>query len=93
MIDAGVPGIRKSVALISPPLTEPTYIDTSRIIASIPSMENVQGRDKEISIAPVSPGIAPTMIPSAVPSSSKPNGSGAKRPIEPLDGASPIKGV
>ena len=30
---AGVPGIRSSVAVIRPPLTDPTYIDTSRINA------------------------------------------------------------
>ncbi len=35
---AGVPGIRNNVAVISPPLIEPTYIETSRINASADSM-------------------------------------------------------
>ena len=34
MIAAGVPGMRSSVAEISPPLIEPTYMATSRIRAS-----------------------------------------------------------
>ena len=34
MIEAGVPGIRNTVAVINPPLIEPTYIETSSTIAS-----------------------------------------------------------
>ena len=33
MTAAGVPGMRKSVAVIRPPLIAPTYIDTRRITA------------------------------------------------------------
>ncbi len=38
MTEDGVPGMRKSVALISPPDTEPTYIATIMISASVLSM-------------------------------------------------------
>ena len=68
MIDAGVPGMRSSVAVIKPPLTDPTYIATRSASAVWPSMPKVSGKDSEINIAPVSPGIAPTVMPSAVPS-------------------------
>ena len=68
MIDAGVPGMRRRVAVIKPPLTEPTYIATRKASALCPSIPKVSGSESEINIAPVSPGMAPTVIPSAVPS-------------------------
>jgi hypothetical protein len=67
MMDAGVPGILNKVAVISPPLTDPTYIDTNRINADSPLIENVRGKVRAINIAPVNPGMAPTMIPRLVP--------------------------
>ena len=36
--EAGVPGIRSSVAVIKPPLIEPTYIEPSKTIASVGNM-------------------------------------------------------
>ena len=67
MMDAGVPGILNNVAVISPPLTDPTYIDTKRINADSPLIENVRGKVSAINIAPVNPGMAPTIIPRLVP--------------------------
>ena len=67
MTEAGVPGIRSNVAVINPPLIEPTYILTSRIIAFPASIEYVSGSVSAMSIAPVRPGIAPTRIPRLVP--------------------------
>ena len=67
----GVPGMRSKIAEISPPVIEPVYIDTSRIIASAGAMKNVKGRDRAISIDPVRPGIAPTTMPANVPPTRK----------------------
>jgi hypothetical protein len=67
MIEAGVPGILRRVAVIRPPLTDPTYIATSKARALWPLMLKVRGKVSEISIAPVRPGIEPTAIPRAVP--------------------------
>ncbi len=36
--EAGVPGMRKSVAVIRPPEMDPTYIETSSTIASVGCM-------------------------------------------------------
>ena len=67
MIDAGVPGILSKVAVINPPLTAPTYMLIRRMNAFIGSIPNVNGKVNAISIAPVNPGIAPIVIPNAVP--------------------------
>ena len=67
MIEAGVPGMRSRVAVIRPPLTEPTYIATRSVNADCASMPKVSGSESAINIAPVRPGIAPTRIPRAVP--------------------------
>ena len=63
MIEAGVPGMRSSVAVTNPPLTLPTYIDTNRTNACSPLIEKVNGNESAINIAPVNPGIAPTETP------------------------------
>ena len=67
MMAAGVPGIRKSVALIRPPLTAPTYMATSKTSPLTGSIEKVNGRERAISMVPVKPGIAPTVMPKVVP--------------------------
>ena len=67
IIDAGVPGIRISVAVTRPPLTLPTYIDTSKLKASLESIEKVSGSTSAINMAPVKPGMAPTTIPRIEP--------------------------
>jgi hypothetical protein len=67
IIAAGVPGMRNRVALINPPLTAPTYMATSNTRPLTGSMEKVKGRERAISIVPVNPGIAPTVIPKVVP--------------------------
>ena len=79
MMEAGVPGILNKVAVIMPPLTEPTYIEINNTNADSPLMENVNGNVSAISIAPVSPGIAPTMTPSEVPSAISTNEFGVAR--------------
>ena len=71
MIAAGVPGILKSVAVINPPLTAPTYMLIKRMKAKIGSILNVNGSVRAISIAPVKPGIAPIVIPNTVPNTIK----------------------
>ena len=82
MIAAGVPGMRRRVALISPPLTAPTYIATSRTSPLTGSIEKVKGSDRAISMVPVNPGIAPTVIPRVVPKRTRPRIVGeAKRSI------------
>ena len=43
MIEAGVPGMRSKVAVIMPPLTEPTYMPTNRVMAWVGSMAKVAG--------------------------------------------------
>ena len=72
MIAAGVPGMRNSVALINPPLTAPTYMATSKTRPLTGSIENVSGRERAISMVPVKPGMAPTVIPRVVPNKTKP---------------------
>ena len=67
MIEAGVPGILSNVAVIKPPLMAPTYMLISRMNALIGSMLNVSGSVNAINIAPVNPGMAPTIIPKIVP--------------------------
>ena len=79
MMEAGVPGMRSRVAVIKPPLTEPTYIATRNARALCGSMLNVSGNESEMSIAPVSPGMAPTVIPSAVPSKTRSTRFGSER--------------
>ncbi len=95
MMEAGVPGIRSRVAVIRPPLTAPTYIETSRIRAFAPVMEKVSGSVSAISIAPVRPGMAPTTIPRLVPSAISANGTGEKSccraSITALQGRSMVK--
>ena len=59
--------MRSSVAVISPPLIDPTYMLTRRIIALPASIEYVNGNVSAITIAPVRPGMAPTVIPRLVP--------------------------
>ena len=73
MIDAGVPGIRNNVAVINPPLTLPTYIDTNSTNACSPLMVKVKGNDNAINIAPVNPGIAPTVTPNVDPTQTSNN--------------------
>ena len=79
MMDAGVPGIRSKVAVINPPLTEPTYMETNSTKALFPSMEKVNGKLKAISIAPVNPGTAPTITPRLVPRAINAKAGGDKR--------------
>ena len=79
MMDAGVPGIRNKVAVISPPLTEPTYIEINKTNAGSPPIENVKGSVNAINIAPDKPGIAPTMPPSDVPNAISANAVGVAR--------------
>lgn len=79
MMDAGVPGIRNKVAVINPPLTEPTYIETNRTKALLPSMEKVNGKVRAINIAPVNPGMAPTITPKLVPKAIKAKAAGEER--------------
>ena len=67
IIEAGVPGILKSVAVINPPLIAPTYMLISSIKALMGSMLKVSGKVRAMSIAPVNPGIAPIVIPRIVP--------------------------
>jgi hypothetical protein len=80
IMDAGVPGIRNKVAEINPPLIDPTYMETNNTIASAGfCMEKVNGNVSAINMAPVSPGIAPTTIPSETPSTIKKQGQGVAR--------------
>ena len=80
IIAAGVPGIRSKVAEIKPPLIDPTYMATSRIMASAGLLiENVSGNVKVINMAPVSPGIAPTITPSTTPRTSSSIGVGVAK--------------
>ena len=67
MIEAGVPGIRSRVAVINPPLTEPTYMATNSANAYCGSMPKVSGTASEIAMAPVNPGTAPTSTPPITP--------------------------
>jgi len=67
IMEAGVPGILKSVAVINPPLMAPTYMLISRMKALMGSMLNVSGNVRAMSIAPVNPGMAPIVIPRIVP--------------------------
>ena len=71
IIDAGVPGILKSVAVIKPPLTAPTYMLINKMKAKMGSMLKVSGSVRAISMAPVRPGIAPIVMPSTVPNTIK----------------------
>ena len=71
--------MRNNVAVINPPLTDPTYIDISKTDADSPLIEKVSGSVNAINIAPVSPGIAPTMTPREVPSAISPNADGVAR--------------
>ena len=73
---AGVPGMRSSVALMSPPLTAPTYIATNSTSACAGCIVYVNGSVSAMSIVPVNPGTAPTMMPSAVPNKMSPSTSG-----------------
>ena len=79
MMEAGVPGILSKVAVIMPPLTEPTYMEIKRTSAEPLSIEKVSGKVNAINIAPVRPGIAPMTIPSEVPSAIKANDVGVAR--------------
>ena len=54
--------------MINPPLTLPTYMEINNTSACSPLIENVNGRESAINIAPVKPGIAPTVTPSSDPS-------------------------
>ena len=70
----GVPGIFNSVALINPPLTDPTCMPMSKRTALVLSMENVIGTVKAMSMPPPKPGIAPTKMPLATPMKIQRNG-------------------
>ena len=59
--------MRNKVAVINPPLTAPTYVLINRMNALTGSIPKVSGKVSAISIAPVNPGIAPIVIPNAVP--------------------------
>ena len=59
--------MRNRVAVIKPPLMAPTYMPIRRIKAGMGSIEKVRGRVNAISMAPVRPGMAPTVIPKTVP--------------------------
>jgi len=67
MIEAGVPGMRSRVAVINPPLTEPTYMATNKAKAVCGSMPKVNGTTSEMAMAPVRPGTAPTNTPATTP--------------------------
>ena len=71
-----MPGIRNKVALIKPPLTAPTYMATSNTNAATGSIVNVSGKASAISIVPVNPGTAPTVMPRNTPSNVSPNNVG-----------------
>jgi hypothetical protein len=79
MTAAGVPGMRRRVALINPPLTAPTYIATRRTRPSTGSIEKVKGRVRAINIVPVRPGIPPTVIPRVVPKRTSPRIKGSEK--------------
>ena len=55
------------------------YIEINSTNAGSPPIENVNGSVNAISIAPVSPGIAPTMTPRDVPNAISPNAVGVNR--------------
>ena len=88
MTAAGVPGMRNKVALISPPLTAPTYMATRRTSPATGSMEKVRGKDRAINMVPVNPGTAPTVIPRIVPRRTRPRIEGSEKssimPFSPL---------
>ena len=69
-------GIRSRVAVIIPPLIDPTYMPMRRVRAYCASIPYVSGMVSAMSIVPVRPGIAPTKIPSIVPSATSSNPPG-----------------
>ena len=70
------PGILNRVAVMRPPETLPTYIETSSTMAESPDSPKVKGRESAMSMAPVRPGIAPTVIPKSVPKTVMSSSSG-----------------
>ena len=78
-MEAGVPGMRKSIAMINPPEMPPTYSPIRRVTALTGFIWKVSGRVSAMSIEAVRPGIAPTTMPSAVPTNRNRRFSHAKR--------------
>ena len=60
--DAGVPGIFRRIAVISPPEMDPMYIPNKRAIPFTIPMLYVTGRASAIPIEEVIPGAAPKKI-------------------------------
>ncbi len=80
---AFVPGVPIRIALIDPPNSPPQKIAVRKSRALIGVILYVRGRKRLIAIVPVSPGIAPKMIPTRTPSAMNTNDMGDASDCKP----------
>ena len=75
---ATVPGVPTRMAVMLPPYTAPQYMPSRAENASTVGMLNVSGMIRATPMAAVSPGNAPKIIPSPVPTVHASNAAGAR---------------